>query len=222
MPLLVKICGLTTPETVEAALDAGADLIGFVFHPKSPRAITPEAAAPLARMATGRAGTVALLVNPTIEAARTVASAITPDFLQLHGSETAGDVAALKTATGCRIIKAVGVATADDLDAIAPYRPVADLILIDAKPPRDAAYPGGHGRPFDWTILQVLDPALPFMLSGGLTPDTAEAAIRQVAALGVSLAGVDVSSGVESTPGVKDVTKIRAFVAAARQAEMMR
>lgn len=218
MPLLVKICGLTTPATVEAALDAGADLIGFVFHPRSPRAITPEAAAPLARMAAGRAATVALLVDPAIETARAIAAAVRPDYLQLHGSETPETVATLKAATGCHVLKAVGVATAGDLAAIARYRPVADRILIDAKPPRDAAYPGGHGRPFDWTLLQALDPALPFLLSGGLTPETVADAVRTVRSYGVALAGVDVSSGVESAPGVKTVDLIRAFVAAARAA----
>ena len=209
----VKICGLSTPRTLAAALDAGADMIGLVFHPRSPRFVALPEAAELAAMARGRAAIVALLVDPDDAAVADLVARVRPDWLQLHGGEAPARVAAIRAATGRPVIKAVGVAAAEDLAAISPYRAVADLILLDAKPPKDAAYPGGHGRPFDWRILAGLDPALRFMLSGGLDPETVGAAIRTVRP-----AGVDVSSGVESAPGLKDSDKITAFVAAARAA----
>lgn len=218
MSVSVKICGLSTPETVAAAVDAGADLIGFVFHPKSPRYVTPERAAELAQRIRGRAGVVALTVDMDEMAIADLAAVLEPDWLQLHGSEPAESVVYAGGAARARTMKALGVATVDDLAVAPAYAAVADRLLIDAKPPKDAAYPGGHGRPFDWTILKALDPKIPFLLSGGLTPETVGAAVGAVRALGVSLVGVDVSSGVESAPGVKDVAKIRAFVAAARAA----
>lgn len=219
MRLLVKICGLSTQETVAAAVEAGADFIGFVFHPRSPRYVAPERAEALAGFARGRARSVALLVDPDEPAAADIAARTGVDWLQLHGMEPAGMVEAIRAGAGRPVIKALGVAGRGDLDQVARYAVVSDLLLIDAKPPRDAAYPGGHGKPFDWSILGALDPAVPFMLSGGLTPDTVAEAIGTVRELGVTLAGVDVSSGVETAPGVKDVDKIRAFVAAVRQTE---
>jgi len=216
--LLVKVCGLSTPETVTAAIEAGADLVGFVFHPKSPRFVTPERAAELAVRARGRAGIVALTVDMDEEATADLGAILEPDWLQLHGSEPAEAVRFLGGAARARTMKAIGVATPSDLAAIPAYAAVADRLLIDAKPPRDAAYPGGHGRPFDWSILKALDPATPFLLAGGLTIDTVAEAIRTVRGFGLNLAGVDVSSAVESAPGVKDAAKIRAFVAAARGA----
>jgi len=215
-PFRVKICGLSTPQTLAAALDAGADMIGLVFHPRSPRFVTLDKAAELAALARGRAAIVALLVDPDRARMDEILERVRPDWLQLHGGETPAQVAAIRTAAGLPVMKAVGIAEAGDLAAIAPYRAVADLILLDAKPPRDAAYPGGHGRSFDWRILAGLDPALRFMLSGGLDPANVGAAIREVGP-----AGVDVSSGVESAPGVKDSEKITAFVAAARAAAEM-
>lgn len=212
-PFLVKICGLSTPETLEAALAAGVDMIGLVFHPKSPRFVTREKARELAAIARGRAEIVALIVDfdPT-QAAELVAD-INPDWLQLHGGETPEQVAAIRAASGKRVMKALGVATPADLAGIPAYAGVADRILLDAKPPKDAAYPGGHGKPFDWSILAELDPGLPFMLGGGLDPANVADAIR------ISRpAGVDVSSGVESAPGVKDIALIRNFIAVARRA----
>lgn len=219
MTLLIKICGLSTPETVEAALDAGADMIGFVFHPKSPRFVTPDQAARLAAPARGQAGIVGLIVNQTPAAAADIAAVLKPDWLQLHGSETPDTIRATASATGCRILKAFGVANSADLAAVTATPGAADLTLIDAKPPADAAYPGGHGQAFDWTLLRTLDPGLKFMLSGGLTPDTVAGAIATLRGYGIGLSGIDVSSGVESAPGVKDISRIRAFVAAARKAE---
>lgn len=209
----IKICGLSTPETLAAALAAGADMIGLNFHPKSPRYVTPQRAAELAAQARGRTGVVALIVDFAPEQAAELAQMVRPDWLQLHGKETPEQVAAIKAATGLPVMKALGIANAADLDQVALYRGIADAILLDAKPPTDAAYPGGHGRPFDWTLLSSLDPAFRFMLSGGLDPANVAEAIR-----GTRPAGVDVSSGVESAPGIKDVDKIAGFVAAARAA----
>jgi phosphoribosylanthranilate isomerase len=212
-PFLVKICGLSTPETLEAALAAGADMIGLNFHPKSPRFVTREQARALAAIARGRAEIVALIVDFDVAAANELVADIGPDWLQLHGRETPEQVAEIRAATGMRIVKAIGVADSADLAAIPPHAAVADCILLDAKPPKGAAYPGGHGKPFDWTVLAELDPGLPFMLSGGLDPENVADAIRIARPL-----GVDVSSGVETAPGVKNIGRIRDFIAAARRA----
>ena len=209
----IKICGLSTPETLEAALAAGAEMIGLNFHPKSPRYVTPQRAAELAAQARGRTGIVALVVDYAPEQAAELARIVRPDWMQLHGKETPEQVAAIRAATGLPVMKALGVATAADLDQVALYHGIADRILLDAKPPKDATYPGGHGRPFDWELLAGLDPAFRFMLSGGLDPANVADAIRIA-----QPAGVDVSSGVESAPGVKDVGKIAEFVSAARAA----
>ncbi len=209
----VKICGLSTPETLAVALDAGADMIGLNFHPKSPRFVTIEQAAALAAMARGRAEIVALIVDWDEAQVVSLVEAVKPDWLQLHGRETPGEVRAIKAATGLPVMKALGIAGIEDLAAVEAHRGVADRILLDAKPPKDAAYPGGHGRPFDWTLLAELDPGLRFMLSGGLDPANLAEAIRITRP-----AGIDVSSGVEIAPGVKDAGRIRDFIAAARAA----
>ena len=219
MSLLVKICGLSTPETVAAARDAGADMLGFVFHPKSPRYVKPEQAFVLAESARGRARIVALMVDRDEPEALGLVERSGADWVQLHGAESAGLVEAIRMTTDHPVMKALGVSGRGDLDRVQRYAAVSDLLLLDAKPPKDAAYPGGHGRSFDWTILAALDPGIPFMLSGGLDPANVGQAIRIVRGLGVNLVGVDVSSGVESAPGVKDIDRIRAFVAAVRQAE---
>lgn len=210
---MIKICGLSTPETLEAALGAGADMIGLNFHPRSPRFVTAERAAGLAAQMRGRAEIVALIVDFDPAKAAELAQLVRPDWLQLHGKETPEAVMALKAATGLRAMKALGIAAAADLAQVPAYAGSADMILLDAKPPKDAAYPGGHGRPFDWTLLAGLDPAFRFMLSGGLDPSNVAEAIRIARP-----AGVDVSSGVESAPGVKDPGRIADFVAAARKA----
>ncbi|PZU82701.1 MAG: phosphoribosylanthranilate isomerase [Chelatococcus sp.] len=211
--LTIKICGLSTPETLEAALAAGVDMVGLVFHPRSPRFVTPERASALAATARGRAEIVALLVDPEPEEAAALARMLKPDWLQLHGRETPEQVAAVATAAGRPVMKALGIGERADLEAIAPFAAVADRILLDAKPPKDAAFPGGHGRAFDWTLLAGLDPARSFMLSGGLDPTNVAEAIRVTRP-----AGVDVSSGVESAPGVKDPARIVEFIVAARKA----
>jgi phosphoribosylanthranilate isomerase len=212
-PLQIKICGLSTPETLGAALDAGADMIGLNFHPRSPRHVTVERAGELAALARGRTQIVALIVDWDETRAAELARTLKPDWLQLHGRETPEQVAAIKAATGLRVMKALGIGNAHDIAAVEAYRRVADRILLDAKPPKDAAYPGGHGKAFDWTLLAALDPALGFMLSGGLDPANVGQAITSARPW-----GVDVSSGVESAPGVKDSGRIRDFVAAARAA----
>jgi phosphoribosylanthranilate isomerase len=214
----IKICGLSTPETMAAALDAGADMVGLVFHPRSPRFVELETAAALAGQARGRAAIVALMVDLPDETIRDITQAVRPDVAQCHGREDGARLALIRTMTGAKVMKAVGVAEASDLPAVIAAGAAADRVLIDAKPPKDAAYPGGHGRPFDWDVLAGLPRDLPFLLSGGLTPDNVAEAIGAVRGLGRDLAGVDVSSGVERAPGVKDAAKIRDFIAAARAA----
>ncbi|MBD3845462.1 phosphoribosylanthranilate isomerase [Bosea sp. SSUT16] len=211
--LTIKICGLSTPETLDAALSGGADMIGFVFHPKSPRFVTPERAAELAAQARGKAEIVALIVDWDEKRAADLVELLKPDRLQLHGSESPELAAAIASASGRPVMKALGVATAADLDRVPRYAAMVDRILLDAKPPKDAAFPGGHGRAFDWTLLTGLDPALRFMLSGGLDPANVAEAIRVARP-----AGVDVSSGVERAPGVKDPARIAEFIASARKA----
>ena len=218
MKPLVKICGLSTIGTMQATLDAGADIVGLVFHRKSPRSVSLQRAAELVEMARGKALVVALTVDPSDEGIDAIMENIAPDIFQLHGSETAERCSIIATRTGRSIMKAIGVAEAADLVAIKPYRNKTDRILLDAKPPKDAAYPGGHGKVFDWHILRGLDPFMPFMLSGGLVPENVAEAITTMRTFGLSLTGVDVSSGVESAPGVKDIHKIRAFIEKARQA----
>jgi phosphoribosylanthranilate isomerase len=211
---LIKICGLSTPETLTAALDAGADLVGFVRFPRSPRHVGLDVGRRLSAQAKGRAARAALVVDPDDGELAAVVEAIDPDLIQLHGRETPERVAAIRARFGRPVMKAVGLAVRADLAAVDLYRAVADRLLLDAKPPRTPeALPGGNGLSFDWRLLAGLDPRLPFMLSGGLTAETVGAA---VALTGVR--AVDVSSGVESRPGEKDPARIEAFVRAARAA----
>ena len=209
----VKICGLSTPATLDAALDAGADMVGFVFFSKSPRHIDWATARALGRQAERRAKIVALSVDANDDTLKRIVDALSPDLMQLHGSETPARVNQIDELVGRPTIKAIGVATRVDLAQAEAYANVADLLLIDAKPPKDATLPGGNGRPFDWSLTRDFHAPVPWLLSGGLDPNTVEAAIALSGAR-----GVDVSSGVESAPGVKDPAKIRAFVAAARRA----
>ncbi|HWY83157.1 MAG TPA: phosphoribosylanthranilate isomerase [Roseiarcus sp.] len=209
----VKICGLSTALTLDAALDAGADMVGFVFFPKSPRHIDWATARALGRQARGRATIVALSVDADDDTLKRVVDALSPDLMQLHGSETPTRVKEIRELCARPTMKAIGVATRGDLAAAQAYEGVADHLLIDAKPPKGAALPGGNGRPFDWSLTREFRPSVPWLLSGGLDPDAVEAAIALSQA-----GGVDVSSGVESAPGLKDPAKIRAFVAAARRA----
>ncbi|WP_134498598.1 phosphoribosylanthranilate isomerase [Microvirga pakistanensis] len=214
MNTLIKICGLSTPETLAVALDAGADMVGFVRFPKSPRHVTLDLGHRLSLQARGRAQRVVLLVNPDDEELAQAVEAINPDLIQLHGSETPERVAELRSMVRRPVMKALGVAEERDLEALASYAKASEHILLDAKPPRTAdALPGGNGVAFDWKLLKGLDPALPVMLSGGLNPDNVAEAIRLT-----KPKAVDVSSGVESGPGLKDPARIEAFVRAARTA----
>jgi phosphoribosylanthranilate isomerase len=209
----VKICGLSTPLTLDAALDAGADMVGFVFFSKSPRHIDWATARALGRQARGRATIGALSVDADDDTLKRIVDALAPDLMQLHGSESPARVKEIGELCARPTMKAIGVAARGDLAQAEPYEGVASYLLIDAKPPKGAALPGGNGRPFDWSLTREFRPSIPWLLSGGLDPDTVEAAIALSGAR-----GVDVSSGVESAPGVKDPARIRAFVAAARRA----
>jgi len=213
MPLLVKICGLSTPAALDTALDAGADMVGFVFFPPSPRNIGLEQARTLEQRVQGRAKKVALTVDATDEQLALIVEALRPDVLQLHGKETPERVAVVRSRFGLPVMKALPIEKRHDLGPIHLYDKVADRLLFDARAPRKATRPGGLGKPFDWRLLQNLDRSLTFMLSGGL--DAANVA----EALSVTRApAVDVSSGVERAPGEKDLDKIRAFIHAARAA----
>ncbi|HLJ71419.1 MAG TPA: phosphoribosylanthranilate isomerase [Roseiarcus sp.] len=209
----VKICGLSTAASLEAALAAGADMVGLVFFPKSPRHVSLAEARALAGQARGRAKIVALTVDADDRLLEEIVAAATPDLLQLHGRETPARVAAIAERFGAATIKAIGVSSAGDLAAAKPYAGAAAMMLFDAKPPKDANLPGGNGLAFDWRLLAGFANELPYLLSGGLTPDNVGEAIALSGAK-----GVDVSSGVESAPGVKDNDKIAAFVARARAA----
>ncbi len=211
--LVIKICGLGSPEALDAALHAGADMVGFVFFPPSPRHLDAAAAHALADRVNGRARKVALSVDATDAELAAGIAAIRPDLLQLHGKETPKRVLEVKARFKLPVIKAIAVESGDDLAVVPDYAEVADRLIFDARAPREATRPGGLGKPFDWRLLQNLDPRVPFMLSGGLDPGNVAEAIRITRP-----GGVDVSSGVERAPGDKDPEKIRAFIRAARAA----
>jgi phosphoribosylanthranilate isomerase len=213
MSLIVKICGLSTADSVDAALDAGADMVGFVFFPPSPRNISFATARELGARVQGRAGKVALTVDADDAIFDAIVDTLKPDMLQLHGKEIPARVIALKKRYGLPVMKAIAVEAKTDLAAIAEYTAVADRLLFDARAPREATRPGGLGKRFDWHLLENLDLKLPFMLSGGLDAGNLVEALRMTQA-----PGIDVSSGVESAPGRKDLDKIRAFIRAARAA----
>jgi len=210
-PVIVKICGLSTEETLDAALAAGADMVGFVFFAKSPRAVSAGQAASLAARARGRAEIVALTVDMDDEALAGIVATVQPDWLQLHGSESASRVAEVRARFGIPVLKAIGIREKADLAGLSAYADVADRLLLDAKPPRGAVLPGGNGVPFDWRLLDALDPGLSYMLSGGLDAGNVATALALTRP-----SGIDTSSGVESAPGKKDPERIRAFIAAIR------
>ena len=214
MALVIKICGLSTAETLDVALDAGADAVGFVFFPPSPRHLSNETARMLGARVKGRAEKVALSVDADDALLAAVVDALRPDALQLHGKESPTRVAAIKQRFGLPVMKAIPIEVRGDLAAVADYVGVADRLLFDARAPREATRPGGLGKSFDWRLLENLDPGVPFMLSGGLDAGNVAEALRVTRAR-----AVDVSSGVERAPGEKDPDKIRAFVRAARTAE---
>lgn len=209
----VKICGIRTPDALSAAVRYGADMVGFVFFPKSPRNVSVEEAAMLATRVPPHVVKVGLFVNPDDGLIERVLKQVPLDMLQLHGAEPPERAAELKDRTGRGIMKALPVRSSEDLEAAGVYSGVADMLLFDAKPPEDADRPGGNALAFDWTLLEGRRFDLPWLLAGGLTPDNVAGAIRLTGA-----PGVDTSSGVEDAPGVKNVEKIRRFVEAARNA----
>ncbi len=213
MSLIVKICGLSTPETLDAALDAGADMVGFVFFPPSPRHLRFDVARALGERVRGRAQKVALTVDANEEFLQSVVEALRPDLLQLHGAESAAQIAAIRREFGLPVMKALPIAVKDDLGRISAYAGVADRLLFDARAPREATRPGGLGNTFDWRLLEKVQADVPFMLSGGLDAQNVGEALRITRA-----SAIDVSSGVERSPGVKDIDKIIAFIRAARAA----
>lgn len=214
MSLIVKICGLSTPATLDVALEAGADMVGFVFFSPSPRHLDLARARELGARVKGRAGKVALTVDADDATLGNIVETLRPDLLQLHGKETVARIRDIKQKFGLPVMKAMGVETAADLASLPGYATVADRILFDARAPKEATRPGGLGMPFDWHLLENLALGIPFMLSGGLSAANIQDAVRITRA-----GGVDVSSGVESAPGVKDADLIRDFVRAARAAD---
>ena len=215
MSLIVKICGLSTRETLDVALDAAADMVGFVFFPPSPRHLKLDVARSLGEAVKGRAAKVALTVDADDATLAGIVEALHPDLLQLHGRETPVRLDDIKRKFGLPVMKALPVETAADLAVLPDYRVVADRILFDARPPKEATRPGGLGAAFDWHLLENLDLTLPFMVSGGLHAGNVAEAVRLTHA-----GGVDVSSGVERAPGVKDPEMIRAFIRVARATDL--
>src|SRR5271166_4791123 len=212
MTIAVKICGISTEESLEAAIGAGADYAGFVFFPRSPRNVSLERAKALARKADGRIKTVALTVDADDGAIEAITGEISPDFLQLHGSETPERALALRQRLGVRVIKALKVDSPASVEAAQAFEPAADLLLFDAKPPATSnALPGGNGLSFDWTLLAGASLRPDFMLSGGLNAGNVLEALRTSGAR-----AIDVSSGVETSPGVKSPALIKEFIQIAK------
>jgi phosphoribosylanthranilate isomerase len=211
MSLIVKICGLSTPETLDVAVDAGADMVGFVFFPPSPRHLGLDTARALGKHVRRRAVKVALTVDADDATLADIVEALQPDILQLHGRETVARLRDIKQKFGLQVMKALAVETAADLASLPLYAAAADRILFDARAPKEATRPGGLGAVFDWHVLENLDLKLPFMVSGGLNAGNVAEAVRVTRA-----GGVDVSSGVERAPGIKDPEMIRSFIRAAR------
>jgi len=212
MTTSIKICGLTTADTLDAALDGGADFVGAVVFAKSPRHIAPEAAATLFERARGRAKVVAVTVDPDDALLEQIARTLRPDFIQLHGAETAGRAEQVRALTGAGVIKALPIRQADDFAAAEDWDRHADHLMFDAKPPEGSVLPGGVGHRFDWTLLADRAFRRPWFLAGGLNPDNVAEALKITGA-----PMVDVSSGVESAPGAKDAGRIAAFIEAVRR-----
>ncbi|MDC7744164.1 MULTISPECIES: phosphoribosylanthranilate isomerase [Rhizobium] len=210
----IKICGLKTPEAVDRALKRGATHIGFIFFEKSPRYIEPDLAGKLAEPARGKAKIVAVVVDPTNDELDEIVSLLKPDILQLHGNESPEHVLTIKALYGLPVMKVFSVRTADDLKRVEAYIGIADRFLFDAKAPKGSELPGGNGISFDWSLLSWLDGSIDYMLSGGLNKDNVADALANTKAR-----GIDVSSGVESAPGVKSVAMIDEFFDAVEEAD---
>lgn len=208
----VKICGLTSKEAVRDAVDAGADLVGFVFFPPSPRHVSPEKAAQLAAFVPSHVETVAVTVNASDDELQAILEAFKPDYIQLHGQETIARVQEVKQKFGVKLIKAISVRESDDVASGAMYAAHVERLLFDAKAPASSVLPGGNGLRFDWNLLKDRTFSVPWMLSGGLNDENVKEALIQTGAK-----MVDVSSAVESEPGVKDAKLVKAFIEAARK-----
>jgi phosphoribosylanthranilate isomerase len=213
MGVQTKICGISTPEAATAALEGGAAFLGFMFFDKSPRNVAPEAAWRLAQPVRGKAKVVAVLVDPSDAEADRIAEILKPDLIQLHGKETPARARAVGQRTGAGIIKVLPVSEAADLDLAREFETVAEHLMFETKPPKDAERPGGLGRPFDWTLLAGRKFQRPWFLAGGLDPWNLAQAVQQS---GARL--LDVSSGVERGAGLKDPALIAAFLDAAKRA----
>lgn len=212
MTTKIKICGLTALDTLDIAMEGGADFVGAVVFPKSPRHLAPEAAAALFERARGRAKIVAVTVDPDDALLQQIARTLRPDFIQLHGSEAPTRADHVRALTSAGIIKALPIRQVDDFAAADSWDDHADHLMFDAKPPEGSALPGGVGHSFDWTLLAGRAFRRPWFLAGGLNPDNVAEALRMTGA-----PMVDVSSGVESAPGVKDADRIAAFIQNARR-----
>lgn len=210
----IKICGLKTPEAIDRALKRGATHIGFIFFEKSPRYIEPDLAAKLAEPARGKAKIVAVVVDPTNDELDEIVSLLKPDILQLHGNESPEHVLTIKALYGLPVMKVFSVRTADDLKRVEAYIGIADRFLFDAKAPKGSELPGGNGISFDWSLLSWLDGSIDYMLSGGLNKNNVADALVKTRAR-----GIDVSSGVETEPGVKSVAMIDEFFDAVETAD---
>jgi len=215
MSALIKICGLSTPESVAAARLGGATHLGFIFFEKSPRHVSAELARDLTRDV-GACKTVAVSVNADDAYLDEITTTMQPDMLQLHGKESIERVTEVKQRYGLPVIKAFSVGGAEDIANVLSYENIADILLVDAKPPKNSELPGGNGVSFDWSVLDQLKTDTPLLLSGGIGLDNISDAMARVHAASSCVSGIDVSSGVESAPGVKDISKIEAFLAKCR------
>lgn len=215
MTIQVKICGINSVESADAAVRAGADFAGLVFHPKSPRVLNMEQARALSERMKGRTRVVALTVDPDDAALKTIVVHAKPDFIQLHGSESVARVGEIKSMTSLPVVKVISVAEAADISNASAYEGVADMLMFDAKAPSGSTREGGHGAVFDWQILRGRTFLRPWLLAGGLNVDNVARAISISGA-----PGVDVSSGVETAPGVKSADMIRSFVESARKPQL--
>lgn len=212
MAVFAKICGLTDPAAISAALAHGADMLGFVFYPPSPRNLAPEAAAKLLDLVPSGTDRVGVFVDPTNDHLDAVLGKARLDLIQLHGDETPERCRAITIYFGLPLIKAIKVSGPEDIEQAREYEDIVDWLMFDARAPKGAALPGGNGLPFDWTMLKGKGFKRPWLLSGGLTPENLAEAVRLSGAN-----AVDVSSGVESAPGKKDPAKIRAFLETAKR-----
>jgi phosphoribosylanthranilate isomerase len=216
MTSTIKICGLSTPSSVDTAITGGATYLGFIFFDKSPRNISPEDAAALIPPSMN-IKTVAVTVDADNTVLDQIVQTMSPDVLQLHGGESSARLTEIKSRYGLPVMKALAIRHADDFDKVSTYEQVADMLLLDAKAPVGSELPGGNGIRFDWSLIANLKTQLPVLLSGGLDLSNVGEALTIAGKVGSAITGIDVSSGVESAPGVKDDTKIETFLAACKR-----